>query len=186
MSQIQARDQLRRRGLIARGDLNELRLRLLEDDAFGGIEGNLANSSDQQLRETCKRRGIPSRGKREELIETIDSYNQRKRSDQSENEDEGPLNIGMIGWAHRLQIRFWAPRSPRYTMAPITSILETMRTRTTPRRALGPSSTGCFFKVQRRLILQVFENETNTAARRRTALTSHLEEFSTNMMRLGE
>ena len=59
------------------------------------IEGNLANSSDQQLRETCKRRGIPSRDKREELIGTIDFYNRQKRSNQSENEDEGPLNIGL-------------------------------------------------------------------------------------------
>ena len=95
LGQIEARNELRRRGLIVRGELKELRLRLLEDDAFGEIEGNLANSSDQQLRAACKRRGISSRGKREELIETIIFYNRRKRSDQSENEDEGPLNIGL-------------------------------------------------------------------------------------------
>ena len=95
LGQIEARNELRRRGLIVRGGLNELRLRLLEDDAFGEIQGNLANFSDEQLQESCKRRGISSRGKRQELIGTIESYNRRKRSDQSEKEDEGPLNIGL-------------------------------------------------------------------------------------------
>ena len=59
------------------------------------IRGNLPTFSDQQLREACRRRGISSRGDRQELDDRIISYNQRKQSEQSSHEDPGWLNTGL-------------------------------------------------------------------------------------------
>ena len=95
LGQIEARDELRRRGLTVGGAINELRLRMIEDDAFGEIRGNLSTFSDRQLREVCRRRGLSSRGDRQELDDRIISYNQRKQSQQSSHEDPGWLNTGL-------------------------------------------------------------------------------------------
>ena len=47
-TQGQSRNELKRRDLIC-GGVKDLRLRFLEDDAFGAIGGNPATLSDEKL-----------------------------------------------------------------------------------------------------------------------------------------
>ena len=64
MSQVEMRAELVRRGLVNYGANHDVRTRLQNDEARGVFKGNLADMSDEYLREGCKLRSIPSRSRR--------------------------------------------------------------------------------------------------------------------------
>ena len=79
MSQVEARAELSRRGLIIRGLLSVLRERLMRDDTRREFRGDLTNVSLEYLKDGCALLSINNRGSREEILERIEYYNSIKR-----------------------------------------------------------------------------------------------------------
>lgn len=93
MNQVEMRAELKRRGLVNYGSSTDLKARIQNDDARGVFKGNLANMSEQYLREGCKILCIPSTGSRPKLIEKIRAYNRYKRA--KRDDEERGLNAGL-------------------------------------------------------------------------------------------
>ena len=81
LGQIAARAELRRRGLIVKGLLQVLRDRLSRDDTRGEFRGDLETAHLQYLKDGCNLLAINSKGSREEILERICFYNERKRQE---------------------------------------------------------------------------------------------------------
>lgn len=80
-TQGQSRNELKRRDLIC-GGVKDLRLRFLEDGAFGVIGGNPATLSDEKFNKIWESRAIPSQGDRQELVHKV------QRAEQSSKDED--------------------------------------------------------------------------------------------------
>ena len=107
MGQIPLRDELKRRGLLVRGRVNQLRQRLARDDTLGIFDGYLGSMSETDMEDACQRRFIPIDGRhedrRERLFKKLKRYNERKGGVQANSEVAGGwLNSGLPTPADRL------------------------------------------------------------------------------------
>ena len=91
ITQPQMREEAAHRGLIVYGTSADLEDRLRKDSKRGVFQGNLHSMSENDLREVCRSRSIPSKGNREKLVENIEKYNEYKRR----HGDGWAINIGL-------------------------------------------------------------------------------------------
>ena len=114
MSQIPLRNELTRRGLVVRGTVNELRQRLVRDDALGVFDGYLGSMSETDMEDACRRCSIPIDGRRQDrrqrLFEKLKRYNERKGGVQATSEVSGGwLNSGLPTPEDRLRAKGGEP-----------------------------------------------------------------------------
>ena len=93
MDQIALRDELERRGLLVDGTVNQLRQRLVRDDALGIFHGYLGSMSETDMEDACRRRSIPIKGRgqdrRRRILKNLRRYNERKGGVQAVSEMSG-------------------------------------------------------------------------------------------------
>ena len=104
MGEIPLRNELERRGLLVDGTVNQLRQRLVADDALGVFHGYLGSMSETDLEDACRRRSIPipilikdhEGDHRQKLFKSLKRYNKRKGGVQANRElCAGWLNTGL-------------------------------------------------------------------------------------------
>ena len=95
MKQVDMREEVKARGLITYGDSSMLERRLAEDDTRGVFRGVLTSMSEKHLRQLCISRSIPSVGKRQQLIDQIEKYNQYKRGHRVGEARKVSINDGL-------------------------------------------------------------------------------------------
>ena len=95
MNREEARAELNRRGLLVRGNIDDIRARLENDDARGEFTGDLDMAEREHLMQRCSRLSINSQGSREQLIDRINFYNARKRD--GNGNKVGPLSGNRSG-----------------------------------------------------------------------------------------
>ena len=95
MNESNIRAELKARGLSTKGYMSTLRRRLDNYDTRGELKGDLATMSDHHLRTACRLLSIESKGKRNQLVERIKTYNSQKRKRMGETEDPGDINSGL-------------------------------------------------------------------------------------------